>query len=173
MIKITLLMLVVVPCLALASDQSPYVGEELRPIKSMSEKEIASLRRGDGMGFAKLAELNHFPGPRHVLDISDELELSSEQLAATHSLFEEMQRTAIAIGEDLLTAESQLDQQFEQQSISSESLEVALLEIGRLRAQLRYVHLEAHLRQKKLLLPAQIKKYDEVRGYHGAAHDHR
>jgi len=88
-------------------------------------------------------------------------------------LFEEMRRDGIALGERLLVAESLLDQEFEQGWVSSESLELALSEIGKLRAQLRYVHLEAHLRQKQLLTPEQIKRYDEVRGYHGAAHDHR
>ena len=43
----------------------------------------------------------------------------------------------------------QLDQDFEAESISSESLENALIEIGSLRAQLRYIHLEAHLQQAK------------------------
>lgn len=157
------------PCLLLASDVSPYAGQELRTIKSLSEKEIESLRRGDGVGFAKLAELNHFPGPRHVLEISDELELSPSQLAETESLFVEMKSTAIVIGIELLAAESRLNGAFEQESINSQSLEAALLDIGELRAQLRYAHLEAHLRQRQLLTPQQNLKYDSLRGYHGTA----
>ena len=93
--------LMVFPCISFASETSPYVGEELRPIKSLSENEIQSLRNGDGMGFAKVAELNHFPGPRHVLEISEELGLSSSQRAATEILFEEMRRNAVALGEQI------------------------------------------------------------------------
>lgn len=170
--KIASLFLTLIPCFVLASDQSPYAGEELRSIKSLSEREIESLRRGDGMGLAKLAELNHFPGPKHVLDISDELGLSLQQLIETKSLYEEMRRSAVALGEEILVAESRLDQEFEQGSIGLESLETALLEIGRLRAQLRYVHLRAHLSQKQLLKPEQIQIYDAVRGYNGPTHDH-
>ena len=48
--------------------QSPYAGEESRAIKSLSASEIQALRQGHGMGYAKAAELNHYPGPRHVLD---------------------------------------------------------------------------------------------------------
>lgn len=169
---IVLLINCMIPCFVLASDQSPYAGEELRPLKSLSVNEIESLRRGDGMGFAKLAELNHFPGPKHVLDISDHLDLSSQQLTDTVSLFESMRRDAVAIGEKLLTAESRLDEEFERQSIDPESLETALLEIGRLRARLRFVHLNAHLAQAKLLRPEQIRRYDSVRGYHNAQSDH-
>lgn len=172
--KLASFLLVMVSCFSLAAEESPYVGQELREIKSLSEREVASLLRGDGMGFAKLAELNHFPGPRHVLDIADQLSLSPGQLSETRSLYEEMRRNAVALGRELLLAESRLNQAFQEESVSSESLESALLEIGEIRARLRYVHLEAHLRQKKLLRPEQIQRYDEVRGYHGGArtHDH-
>jgi len=172
--KLAPVLLVTAFCLSALATESPYVGQELRDIKSLSAKEIASLQRGDGMGFAKLAELNHFPGPRHVLAIADELSLSPEQLTDTQSLYEEMRRNAVALGKELLLAEARLDQAFEEKSISSESLEFALLEIGEIRARLRYIHLDAHLRQKRLLRPEQIHRYDEVRGYHGGVrtHDH-
>ena len=94
--KLAALFLTLVSCSVLASDQSPYAGEEFRSIKSLSDHEIQSLRRGDGMGFSKLAELNHFPGPKHVLDVADELELSPLQLAETKSLYEEMRRSQAA-----------------------------------------------------------------------------
>ena len=172
--KLASILLVMVSCFSPVAAESPYVGQELRDIKSLSTKDIASLQRGDGMGFAQLAELNHFPGPRHVLEIADQLSLSPEQLSETRSLYEEMRRNAVALGRELLLAETRLDQAFQDKSISSESLESALLEISEIRARLRYVHLEAHLRQKKLLRPEQIQRYDEVRGYHGGAraHDH-
>lgn len=174
MTKLASVLLVIASCLLPVAAESPYVGEELRDVKSLSKKEIASLRRGDGMGFAKLAELNHFPGPKHVLEIADELSLSPEQQNETQFLYEEMRRNAVALGQDLLLAEAQLDQAFEEESISSESLEAALLEIGEIRARLRYIHLEAHLKQKELLRPEQIQRYDELRGYHGGTrtHDH-
>ena len=169
--KTAALFLTVIPCFVIASDQSPYAGEELRSIKSLSEQEIESLRSGDGMGFAKLAELNHFPGPKHVLDVANELGLSPQQLAETKSLYEEMRRNAVILGEELLVAESRLDKNFEQGIISPESLEAALLEIGSLRAKLRYVHLRAHLSQTQLLRPKQIQEYDAVRGYSATSHD--
>jgi hypothetical protein len=170
--KIVSLLFIMMPFISQASEQAPYAGEERRAIKSFSAQEIQSLQNGGGMGFAKLAELNHFPGPRHVLDARDELELSPSQLAATEALYEEMRRNAVVLGEELLLAESRLDQDFEAGTVRSESLRSALLEIGTIRAQLRYVHLEAHLRQKQLLTAEQILKYDELRGYQGAMQDH-
>lgn len=166
------LLLLMIPVTLLAAEQAPYAGEEQRWIKSLSAGEIESLRNGSGMGLAKLAELNHFPGPKHVLEVSGELGLSPSQLASTEALYEEMLGNAVAIGKDILTAESRLEQDFAEKTISAETLESALLEIGALRARLRYVHLEAHLRQERLLTSEQIQKYDELRGYRGAAHGH-
>lgn len=171
--RFAFLLCIVIPHTVFASGQSPYAGEEQRSIKSLSVQEVASLRNGNGMGFAKLAELNHFPGPKHVLELSGELGLSSSQRAATEALFEEMQRDAIALGEDLIIAEMRLDQDFEEASIDPQKLKEALLEIGRIRAQLRYVHLESHLRQEQLLTPSQRQKYDVLRGYQGTGHDHQ
>lgn len=163
--KIAFLLIIVLPCASLASDRSPYVGEEIRSIRSLSKNQIESLRRGHGMGFAKLAELNHYPGPKHVLEIADDLDLSPAQLAATRVLYEEMRRKAMTLGEEIILAESRLDQAFANRTVEAESLESALSEIGRLRARLRFVHLESHLRQRQLLSTEQISTYDTVRGY--------
>jgi len=164
------LLLILAPYQLPASDVSPYSGEESRAIKSLSASEVASLRRGEGMGLAKTAELNHYPGPKHVLALADKLELTAAQRAATESLYAAMQRDAIDVGEQLLAAEARLDQAFASGSVSSESLHATLLEIGALHAQLRFVHLAAHLQQKELLTAQQNQQYDAVRGYHSAAH---
>src|SRR5690348_13327169 len=45
---------------------NPYAGQQARAIKALSEADVAALRGGEGMGLAKAAELNGYPGPRHV-----------------------------------------------------------------------------------------------------------
>lgn len=170
--KVGLILLVLMPCVSFGAGDSPYAGEEQRQIKSLSASEVESLRRGNGMGFAKLAELNHYPGPKHVLEIAAELDLSKAQIDETRSVYEEMRRDAVALGEQLLAAESDLDRQFERGVVTPESLQTAVLKIGELRARLRYVHLEAHLRQQALLNHEQLRQYDSVRGYDARGHDH-
>ncbi len=59
---------------------------------------------------------------------------------------------------------------FAEGAVDDDSLEKALLEIGHLRARLRFVHLEAHLRQAAILTPEQIHDYDRLRGYKDRAH---
>lgn len=161
------------PLAGFAAEQSPYAGEEHRAIKSLSEQEIEALRRGDGMGFAMLAELNHFPGPKHVLAVADRLRLSATQIEATEALFEDMRSRAVALGEELIAAEARLDRAFTEATVTADRLLDALLEIGEIKARLRFVHLESHLRQRSLLSPEQISKYDEIRGYGHADAGHR
>ena len=37
---------------------NPYAGQQARMIKALSDEDIAVLRKGEGMGMAKAAELN-------------------------------------------------------------------------------------------------------------------
>ena len=72
------------------SAKSPYAGQERRSIKSFSAPEIRDLLEGKGMGFAKAAELNHYPGPVHVIDAAGAIGLAEGQLAETKSLYRVM-----------------------------------------------------------------------------------
>lgn len=172
MLRTVLTSIALVPLASIAVADSPYAGEEQRHIKSLSPTEIEALERGDGMGFAKLAELNHYPGPRHVLDLADELELTDKQLGETKALFEKMRADAQATGKQLIEAEAALDRAFAEQSVDEETLQRSLVTIGQVRARLRYVHLEAHLHQTALLTASQIEAYDKLRGYGGDEQDH-
>jgi len=154
-----------------ADGQSSYAGEEHRSIKALSAADIESLMSGRGMGFAKTAELNRYPGPRHVLDLADHLELTPVQRTSTQALFEEMEENAIALGETLLAAEASLEKSFQDGSIDADGLQSALLEIGEIRARLRFVHLEAHIRQTELMSADQVSAYIEARGYSEESHD--
>ena len=171
--QLVILALIAFAVSAAAQELSPYAGEQERSIKSLSDREIHALRNGQGMGFARLAELNHYPGPRHVLDLADELGLGDEQLRGSEAIFDEMHRSAVALGEQIIEAERRLDERFANEDIEPEALSAALTEIGSLRARLRYVHLEAHLLQRELLTSEQIQTYDRLRGYADGAYQHR
>ena len=42
-------------------------------------------------------------------------------------------------------------------------------ELGALQANLRFVHLDAHLEMKEILTPEQVQHYDQLRGYDASA----
>lgn len=50
---------------------------------------------------AKLAELNGYPGPRHVLDLVNELELSNRQKANITTIYDNMKKKAIDLGQEM------------------------------------------------------------------------
>jgi Spy/CpxP family protein refolding chaperone len=145
-----------------------YAGEERREIKSLSTEEIEQLLQGQGMGLAKAAELNHYPGPRHVLDLGARLELTAGQRAATEATFARMRDEAVRLGGQIVERERALDALFAKGEIDAGQLSAATAEIARLQGALRAAHLAAHLEMRRILSPQQIKKYDELRGYTGA-----
>jgi hypothetical protein len=144
---------------------SPYAGEEVRAIKSLSADDIAELRRGGGWGLARAAELNGVPGPAHLLELKDEIPLSADQVAAIGEIFATMQADAIGEGERLIAREQALDQAFRDRSVTDESLRRMLAEIEQSRSALRYIHLAAHLETLPLLTESQIARYVALRGY--------
>jgi hypothetical protein len=144
---------------------SPYVSEQSRSIKALSQQEMADYAGGKGMGFAKAAELNGYPGPAHVLDLADALMLSPPQRERTAALFHRMQTRATELGARLLDEERSLDGLFASKSISRNALAKTLRSIASLQSEIRETHLRAHLEQAEILSGAQAMKYWHLRGY--------
>jgi Spy/CpxP family protein refolding chaperone len=168
LLVLTLALGVVASALGARQQQSGvYAGEERREIKSLSTEEIEQLLQGHGMGLAKAAELNHYPGPRHVLDLGGPLELTPEQRAETQATFARMHDEAVRLGRQIVERERALDAMFAKGEIDAGKLRASTSEIAGLQGSLRAAHLAAHLEMRRILSPQQIKKYDELRGYRG------
>lgn len=144
---------------------TPYAGQETRAIKSLSEEDIAELRRGGGWGLARAAELNGYPGPAHVLELRDALGLTEAQRASVTAIFEAMRRRAMAEGEQLIAHEARLEAGFASRRITADSLGSLLTAVERSRASLREIHLAAHLETTPLLTDDQRRRYAALRGY--------
>lgn len=148
-----------------AHHQSIYTGEEDAEIKALSEQEVGGYRNGLGIGLSKVAELNQYPGPKHVLELEQELKLSAEQRKQTENLFEDMKENAIEAGEAYIGTERELNIIFEKGNATSSKVDSLLQEIGELKASVRAVHVKAHIKMKNILNPQQVTLYDELRGY--------
>ena len=163
--KIVFLMLVSISVPSMAMESKPYAGQQNRTIKALSSSEIDGLKKGTGMGLAKAAELNHYPGPKHVLEEASKLSLTKKQLSLTNGLFKVMKKEAMEVGRKIISAERSLDTMFANGTLLASELQNKLNEIGQYRANLRFVHLKTHLLQKNILTAQQIKQYDVLRGY--------
>jgi Spy/CpxP family protein refolding chaperone len=150
-----------------ADARSPYAGGEGKNIKALSDEEIRSLREGTGHGMAIPAELNHYPGPRHVLDLAGDLGLTESQTSQVRAIFDRMHASAVSLGERIIERERMLDRAFAAGALDEAKLRELLGEIGRLRNNVRATHLQAHLETRAVLRPEQIARYDVLRGYAG------
>ena len=114
---------------------------------------------------ATLAELNGYPGPRHVLDIETDLQLSEQQKNEINLIYNDMNVNAKRIGNALIDVEEKLDTLFTNKSITNSTLYELVQESASIYGELRYVHLNAHLETTEILSPEQISLYNKLRGY--------
>lgn len=153
-------------------EHSPYAGQESRRIKSLSPTDVRGLLNGEGMGLAKAAELNGYPGPKHVIELAEPLKLTATQLDATQATFRKMNSRAKQIGAQIVEREQALDALFAGGLVTSDVLGRSVEQIGALQAELRAVHLDAHLSQVAILTPEQVAQYRRLRGYDSQSAEH-
>lgn len=149
------------------SHRSDYAGQENRELKTISPEKVNGYLEGRGMGLAKVAELNHYPGPKHVLDLSGELGLTDAQRRQIEREFRDMSRQAKRLGSELVERERRLDSLFASGEATRAEADALLGRLGELRGRLRFVHIQAHLTTKEILSSGQVERYDELRGYGG------
>jgi len=150
-------------------EDSPDPRPEFRAIKSLTADEIQAYEEGTGHGLAKAAEQNHYPGPRHLLDLAKELQLSADQIQQIEKIKGSMSSAAIPTGKQLIKNERKLNLLFAEKKIDKAQLDAVVAESATLEGKLRLIHLSAHLEVRKLLTSEQIDKYDELRGYKSTA----
>jgi Spy/CpxP family protein refolding chaperone len=148
-----------------AHQHSPYAGQETRDIKALSPEEVADLNAGRGMGLALAAELNGYPGPRHVLDLASEVQLTAEQQRQTSDLFEAMRQETSVLGAQLIEAERALDRLFADKQATPQSIAAATQAAGVAEGALRAAHLRYHLAMMDVLTVEQVAAYNHLRGY--------
>ena len=149
------------------SPAQPYAGLQARTISALAPEKVEDLLAGRGSGYALAAELNHYPGPTHVLQMANELSLTLDQERIVHDIFAAMKKEAQTYGRELVDLEAELDQAFRQGSVTKPSLKDLTAEIARVEGQLRSAHLAAHVELKAVLTPTQVNRYDQLRGYVG------
>ena len=164
--SVWLTLFLLAPLPAFAQDHSsPYAGQQAREIKALSQDEINAYMTGQGMGLAKAAELNGYPGPLHVLELAAKLKLTDEQKQQAEEIRQVMLLEAKRLGPLIVENERQLDALFASGTIDETKVGVLVADIARLQGELRTAHLQAHLELRQILTPEQIKKYAELRGY--------
>jgi Spy/CpxP family protein refolding chaperone len=130
--------------------------------KSCADEFTAVVAEGRGFGMAFAADQNGYPGPMHVLELKHRLRLTAAQEARAQELL------AAVLAEKpkstrLLEAERRLERLFADGGATDDSVRAAVAEIERARAEVRLVHLLAHLKTRDLLTEEQRRAYHEAR----------
>lgn len=158
---------------AALAQHRPYAGEHERDIKALSAEAVKQYLDGAGMGYAKPAELNHYPGPAHALELAERLGLTPEQRAATKRLMDAHRAEARAIGAKLVESERALETLFRRGEVDQAQLAEAVRRAANLQGEYRLSHLETHRHLRAILTDAQVARYDQLRGYaSGDEHEH-
>jgi hypothetical protein len=175
LLTIAIFLFVAVPTLAQDQLTSPYRQQAERGLRGLDEKEIAELKAGAGMRLARAAELNSYPGPRHVLDAIEagQLTASSDQRERVQQVFNGMNSHAVRIGTQILEEEQRLETGFRTATMTESELHARVTRIAALQGELRAIHLAAHLTTRGILSESQIARYNELRGYTEGAIKHR
>jgi Spy/CpxP family protein refolding chaperone len=130
--------------------------------KSCADEFAAVVAEGRGFGMAFAADQNGYPGPMHVLELKDRLKLTPAQEARARELH------AAVLAEKpksarLLEAERRLERLFVERGATDDTVRNAVADVERARADVRLVHLLAHLKTRDLLTEEQRRVYHEAR----------
>jgi len=169
-----LVLLLIVPLPAHAQEhRAPHSGRQGREIKALSTDHVQAYLEGRGLELALAAELNHYPGPLHALELAAPLQLTAEQKDQTEKVRAAMLGEAKKLGRLIVEKEKELDGLFASGRVDDGGLRTLVGESARLQGELRVAHLMRHLEMKRILTPQQVKRYDELRGYAkaGAGHE--
>jgi outer membrane murein-binding lipoprotein Lpp len=142
-----------------------YAGQQSRDIKALSGDEVRGYLEGAGMGFARAAELNRYPGPMHALEHADALALSAAQRDALANLMTRHKVEVRALGAEVVELEGQLDALFSGRNATAAAVDEKLDRIGAATARLRGSHLKTHIEATALMSPSQVERYAQLRGY--------
>ena len=144
---------------------SPYAHTQSNEVSTLTPEEVRELRNGEGMGLARPAELNQFPGPKHLLELVSDLDLSQAQIDRIKAIRKKMKMRAIAKGEAILEMERHLANLFASGHPSVAEMDRVTGHLGMMRGQLQAIHLLAHIESARELTSEQIEGYDRLRGY--------
>lgn len=139
-------------------------------MKALSPARIEGLLAGQGLGYAKTAELTGWPGPLHVLELEIKLSLSAGQKKQMKTLRQDMLNRVKPLGEQLIEAERALEIVFSAEQPSAEAVHMATAKVAEIEGRLRAAHLTTHLAAAPVLNKEQRATYIKARGYGQGGH---
>jgi len=108
------------------------------------------------------AERAGYPSPEKLLAKKDELGLTREKLKKIEALTVNLPVALKVKGEEIVEEEEGLAKLFEAGTVTEKIVRERLEKIGKLRAELRFAHLQVYLKMKQILTPNEWARYKEL-----------
>lgn len=132
----------------------------------VSAQEKEALLKGAGLGAGMIAMMNGYPGPKHVLEMGDELELTAAQRESIGTIYGKVKAESVKYGTELVEKDEELAALFASGSVSTDKVEKLSRDIGELQGRVRAAHLNAHVETFDALTPAQRETLSSMQGMH-------
>lgn len=165
----TLLSLFLIPGLLIINNAVLAAEEniEISPNSTLSIKEVDAYLTGKSLDFAKTAEIHHYPSPKQVLKLENQLSLAKPQINRTIMLNKLMRKYTIKAGREIVIKERQLYKLFAEEPVNLEEVEKLVKEIAALKGEIRFIHLKTNVSQKALLNEYQVSLIEGKNGKAG------
>ena len=151
---VSLLVFISIPALASHNEEESH---SEKPI--LTKEEVNAYLTGGSLDFDRVAEINHFPNPKRVLEIKNLLTLNRAQKNRSTISYKLMRKYAIKAGRKIVRKENQLNFLFQQPKVDLKAVKKLVNEIAVLKGELRFTHLKARVNQKSYLTDEQITTY--------------
>ena len=120
------------------------------------------LLKGDSGNQTSIAETNGLISPQKILAMKDQLSLTKDQIKKIDEIMKNLPISATVKGQDIVEAEEGLNNMFQSGNINEKTLRTKLERIGKLRAELRFTHLQVYLKAKQILSAKQWERLKEL-----------
>jgi Spy/CpxP family protein refolding chaperone len=121
------------------------------------------LLKGEAAGQNMVAENNGYPSPQKIVSLKDQIGLTKDQLKKIKEIVTNLPISAVVKGQEIIDAEEELNKLFESGTVSEKTLRIKLERIGKMRAELRFVHLQIYLKEKQILTAKQWERLKELK----------
>jgi Spy/CpxP family protein refolding chaperone len=119
--------------------------------------------KGEAAGQNMVAENNGYPSPQKIVSLKDQIGLTKDQLKKIKEIVTNLPISAVVKGQEIIDAEEELNKLFESGTVSEKTLRIKLERIGKMRAELRFVHLQIYVKEKQILSAKQWERLKELK----------
>jgi len=133
------------------------------PVRTLNRQQYDAYLKGTASDeMATVAEMNHYPMPDKVLELSNQLDLSTVQIKKITEVNTQMHRRRLQIGGSIISNEKMLDSLFKTRKMTDGSLIFYTNRHGLYQGELKNAILQACIATEKLLSAQQITKLEAL-----------